>query len=204
MTVSFIIQTGTLLGAKQSSWCHSAVARCPGLPYLLQEQRHSRSGWEETGARATGLLTHLLPHSFIHPATLALASTWGPMEESPPLNSRRGRRDVYQGEQTPRGAPEANSVTPSSAVPRKKRWKILQSFALSVQKFQWEAESYLLISYLRKRDAVCVPWPLQGFYCLTLFPGPGKEKGNTEGRRVGAVEFTDQHITVPFGSLEFR
>ena len=53
----------------------------------------------------------------VSPATLALASTWGPMEESPPLNSRRGRRDVYQGEQTPRGAPEANSVTPSSAVP---------------------------------------------------------------------------------------
>ena len=117
VTVSFIIQTGTLLGAKQSSWRHSAVARCPGPPYLLQEQRHSRSGWEETGARATGLLTHPLPHSFIHPATLALASTWGPMEESPPLNSRRGRREVYQGEQTPRGAPEANSVTPSSSVP---------------------------------------------------------------------------------------
>ena len=38
------------------------------------------------------------------------------MEESPPLNSRRGRRDVYQGEQTPRGAPEANSTTPSTAV----------------------------------------------------------------------------------------
>lgn len=94
--------------------------------------------------------------------------------------------------------------TLSSAVPRKKRWKILQSFAPSVQKFQWEAESYLLISYLRKRDAVCVPWPLQGFYCLTLFPGPGKEQGNTEGRRVGSIEFTGQHVTVPFGSLEFR
>lgn len=100
MTVSFIIQTGTLPGAKQGNWHHSPAARCPGPPYLLQERRRGGSGWEETRARAAGLLTRPLPHSFIHsfihPATLALADTWGPMEESPPLNSRRGRRDFIR------------------------------------------------------------------------------------------------------------
>lgn len=119
MTVSFIIQMGTLLGAKQGGWHHSPAAGCPGPPYLRPEQRRGGSGWEETGARAAGLLPHARSHSFtrsfVHPATRALADTWGPMEESPPLNSRRGRRDVYQGEQTPRGAPEANSLTPSTA-----------------------------------------------------------------------------------------
>ena len=60
---------------------------------------------EPLGCSHTRSRIHSFIHSFIRPATLALANTWGPMEESPPLNSRRGRRDFTRVNK-PHGEPQ--------------------------------------------------------------------------------------------------
>ena len=119
MTISFIIHTGTLLGAKQGSWHHSPAASCqlPGAALLTAgaEVWRVRVGGDQSQSRWAAHTPH--PHSFIHsfappPSPCRhLGSRGG----EPAPEFQEGKERLHQGEQAPRGAPGANSSTPSTA-----------------------------------------------------------------------------------------